>query len=207
MSTTGCLMTSTPQFTPPQHTAPFLVEATASPDTRAVVVIDSASSQGANPMLTFSANVISQDDPTGTFSQVESELLLDCGISRFMGQAPFFGTPLGGSNLNPGTIDQTTDRRVSANWFVGDPDVAPGCHTVTLVASHQFPRPWQCPCPGDYSMITWQVLRCDSSAGTCTSLPLGACPVEPDQLTATTCDKFLATVGSSSCSAADGGAP
>src|SRR5262249_6684508 len=62
MSTTGCLITSTPQFQPQEHTAPFLVATTADPDSRSLVILDAANKGTTN----FKAEVISQDDQPGS---------------------------------------------------------------------------------------------------------------------------------------------
>jgi len=170
LSTSGCLITDPPQFTAQQHTAPFLVPSSAEPDARSVIIIDSASIG----TETFSAEVISQDDPagsTGQFQNVQSRLYIDYGFLAGPGQP--FRYVLPGTTIGSGTLSQTTGRRVSASWFAGTNPVDPGCHTVTLVASHLFDDVPECPaCDDDFSTITWQVLRCDSSMGTCASLPV-----------------------------------
>jgi hypothetical protein len=172
MSTTGCLITDTPQFTPQTHTAPFLVAATAYPDLRTVVVVDT---QKLMPEM-FAADVISQDDPpdsTGQFQEVHSRLYLDYGIPGGIG-LPFPYYPITGDSLLPGTLAQTTGRRISATWQPAEQDVPLGCHTATLMVSHLFDDQPGCPvCVNDFSMISWQVLRCDSSVlGNCDQLPV-----------------------------------
>jgi hypothetical protein len=207
-STTGCLITDPPQFTTQQHTAPFLVPSSASPDARSVVILD-IRNLGTE---TFSAEVISQDDPagsTGQFQQVQSRLYIDYGFTPGPGQP--FRYVLPGTTLDPGTIDQTTGRRVSASWFADSPPVDLGCHTVTLVASHIFDAVPECPaCNDDFSTITWQVLSCDSSSSTngCASLPLttagtGCPPLD------NSCEQVAAEsdAGSSCPEATDGGTP
>jgi hypothetical protein len=178
MSTAGCLITDPPQFTPQQHTAPFLVASTAAPDLREVVIVDAQ-----NLVLqTFAADVISQDDPadsTGQFQQVHTRLYIDYGFAVAPGEP--FRYVIDGDTIAAGTLDETTGRRVSATWQPAVYGVDPGCHTATLIASHVFDDQPGCPvCTDDYSILSWQLLRCDSSiAGDCDELPVsgpGECP-------------------------------
>jgi hypothetical protein len=205
MSTTGCLITDTPQFTPQTHTAPFLVAATADPDSRTIVIVDNDTLA-----VTFAADVISQDDPpdsTGQFQEVNSRLYLDYGIPGG-GGLPFPYYPIPGGMVNAGTLAQTTGRRISATWQPPERDVPLGCHTATLIVSHIFDEQSGCPvCIDDFSTITWQVLRCDSSMpGNCDELPItgaGAC-----QAPTTNCAtaESESDAGSSCPDLSDGGA-
>jgi hypothetical protein len=174
MPTAGCLVTDPPQFKAPKHTAPFLVESSTDPDTRQVVVIDSATLSMTSAIKTFSADVISQDDPAdgnGLFKQVSSRLYIDYGFKGAPGQ-PFLYV-LNGKTVPAGTIDQTTGRRASATWYPDVNRVEPGCHTATLIVSHIFDDEPGCPaCADDYSTITWQILRCDSAQNNCDALPV-----------------------------------
>jgi hypothetical protein len=176
LCTPACLITDPPQFKPPKHTAPFLVESSADPDPRRVKVVNSATLK-ADQTITFSADVVSQDDTdlASPFHQVESRLYIDYGFKDAPGQASRF--VLNGSSLvNPGSLDQTSGRRVSASWIPDVYRVEPGCHTATLVVSHRFDPESGCwACTDDFSTITWQILRCDSSAGDCDALDLTGC--------------------------------
>jgi hypothetical protein len=199
----ACLITDPTQFTAQQHTAPFLLEQTASPNPWLVKKIDDVDLVE-NPTVTFSAEVVSQDD--STFSQILTNLYIDYGYTG----AP--GVPyryyLGGTPLPAATL-QTTGRVVSAQWFPLDYMVSPGCHTATLVVSHIFDSN-ECPaCTDDYSMITWQLLRCNSgmTPSDCDELPTSG----PSSCLAFTssCAQVLADAGpdASSCpEAVDGGA-
>jgi hypothetical protein len=187
-SATGCLITDSPQFQVPGHTAPFLVAASALPDLRNVVVVDS-SMLLASTSFPFSADVISQDDPAGSnsdFTQVKSLLYIDYGFNEVPGlpyRYVFPGTTL----TQPGTLDQTSVRNVSASWLPDVSSVAPGCHTATLVASHVFVMSGnlpECPaCNDDFSTLTWLVLACDRSTdpSSCDDLPtmMGECLPPP----------------------------
>ena len=208
LSTTGCLITDTPQFTPQTHTAPFLVAASAYPDPHTVVIVDVVEGQNPPPVI-FAADVVSQDDPlgsTGQFQFVYSRLYLDYGVQG-TGGLPFPDYPISGEHVAPGTLAQTQGRRVQAQWLPGERDVSLGCHTATLMVSHLFDDQPGCPvCPNDSSMISWQVLRCNSSlpGNDCNALPIlgpGMC-----QPITTGCPSVEADAGSSCPDLADAGA-
>jgi hypothetical protein len=206
-SATGCLITDSPQFQVPAHTAPFLVAATALPDVRNVVVVDSAS-PNFDDGYQFQANVISQDDPAGSgdaFTTVHSNLYIDYGLGEVPG-LPFRYVIPGTDLAAGGTLDETTGRTVTATWYPQLDSVADGCHTATLIASHIFVDPSGCPaCDNDYSTLTWLVLACDSSMmGSCDPLPtmMGECLESPHL---TTCASALADAGSQCPESTDGG--
>jgi hypothetical protein len=172
LSTTGCLITDPPQFTAPQHTAPFLLQATAEPDPNQILWVDDVNLPAE---MTFSAQVVSQDDSSpsvGPFYQIETNLYIDYGYTGFPGEP--FRYYFGGTTITAGTLE-TTGRTVNGSWDPGVYSVPYGCHTATLVVSHIFDQN-QCPaCSDDYSTITWQMIRCNSGMpGTdidCTTLP------------------------------------
>jgi hypothetical protein len=214
LASTGCLITSTPQFKAQQHTAPFLVPSSAFPDTRDVVVVDYGQPDAQNLKLPFSADVISQDDPSdssGLFTTVSSALYIDYGVKAPSG-GPFAWYIQTGGKLAPGMINQTATRKVEEDWFPGQYTVPIGCHTATLVVSHIFDDATHCPmCASDTSSITWQVLACNSTNGEdCTNLPLSgaqACAIEVNPASAVTCASVEIDAGASICpNATDGGA-
>lgn len=207
MSSTGCLITSTPTFQEQKHTAPFLIPSTAQPDLRLVKIVADG-----DTTVTFSAEVVSQDDPadgTGVFKNVQSRLYIDYGTTVPGSAQPYFDV-IGGTTLSAGTVDQTSGRQVTVVWPTQSPPVTYGCHTATLVVSHLFDAVPQCPaCEDDFTMLTWQVLRCGASQS-CDALPLtedGACAVQSNPLQATSCEAVHAAHGSSCPSTADGGTP
>jgi hypothetical protein len=208
MSATGCLITDAPQFQAQQHTAPFLVASSADPDPRSVVLWDTIDPPMAGQ--TFSADVISQDDPAGSadlFTQVGARLYIDYGLSAGVGLPPFRYV-LGDSMLpSGGTLDETSGRRISVTWYPSY-TVETGCHTATLVVSHIFDE-MGCPaCDDDFSTLTWQVLACAESNDTCNALPVsGTAGCLPAPLTS--CETFHAQSDApSTCPGitADGGA-
>jgi hypothetical protein len=209
MSTTACLITDTPSFEPPKHTKPFLDPITADPSVRDVVVIDSVDLATTSMSKTFSADVHSQDDPAdsnGFFRQVQVRLHIDYGNPVAEGFASRF--PISSPPLDPGgTLDQT-GRRASVAWYPSVYPVGRGCHTATLMVSHHFQDVSGCPtCNDDYTAITWQILRCDSSIDPddCKTLPLvvgeGGCPPPT-----TSCEKLNDGGACPASTTADGGA-
>lgn len=177
MTSTGCLITDPPQFNPPKHTMPFLVEATADPDPTRILTVDTQLLPTTQSVLQFSAEVRSQDDPSGTttpFQQVEGKLYIDYGLNLpGTENQPFRFVFDGSPTLASGTLAQT-GRRITASWTPSFVDVHPGCHTATLIVSHKFQDPpSSCPiCADDFSAITWQILRCDRSVDGCKDLPV-----------------------------------
>lgn len=153
MASTSCLVTSTPDFTPPKRTRPFLVTATADPDPRAIQILDAP--PGAAIPYNFSADVVSDDQG----AKVLGRLYIDLGKPN-LGGAPF-NQVAPTRTLDPGTMADTRPRRIEAKGtFAYTLDL--GCHTATLMVSHEFTES-QCPtCLNDSSQISWPVYRCNT---------------------------------------------
>jgi|HubBroStandDraft_6_1064221.scaffolds.fasta_scaffold274952_2 hypothetical protein len=155
----------------PQPTQPFL--ASAVPDPRQVLVVDTQALESSDAPIVFSATVTSFDQ-----QPIESRLYIDYGSFSHGPAGPPFVASLPGSTLGAGPPGATSGT-ITAEWFPNMVQVDPGCHTATLMVSHQFddgPGGLGCPtCDSDSSAITWQVLRCDSAVGNCSELPLEAC--------------------------------
>jgi hypothetical protein len=211
MSTIGCLITSTPDFSPPQHTAPFLFASTALPPADEVLIVS-----GTDPAeKTFTANFVSQDDPSGDFSIVKAVLYIDYGISIEGSDQPYRWAIRSDVLLQqPGSLNQT--RQLSVTWNQNPYFVSEGCHTAMLVATHVLdqagPLCWSC--DDDFTSITWQVLRCTGSGSDCQALPLpgdtdgGVCPTAPGQLMAgNSCTALHKKRGATCPETTDGGAP
>lgn len=199
MSTSACLITDPPQFTAPQHTAPFLLQQTANPDPGQILVVNDVDLPSE---ITFSAQVVSQDDSSpsaGAFYEIRTKLYIDYGFTDQPGK-PFIWE-LDGTTIGAGTIE-TAGRLVAAQWDPAFNTVPDGCHTATLVASHIFDdqrlNDTDCPvCADDYSTITWTMLRCNAGmTGThfdCTELPVMG-PTSCAGLTSS-CAQVLADAG------------
>jgi hypothetical protein len=162
MAFSSCLVTSTPDFTPPQRTRPFLVPSSADPDTRGVILIDTLEHPGSQTSIEFSADVVSEDQG----AMVQGVLYIDYG--KASGDKPF-AEAIQIRDLPPSTLTDPAKRNMRVTWNVKNSVLGPGCHSVTLLVSHNLDRLTSCPvCRNDSSQITWQVYGCGlASAATC----------------------------------------
>lgn len=157
----ACLITSAPDFSPPKPTAPFLIPATADPDPRTVLLVDEAQTDPSTKYA-FSAYVASED----AGQQVILKLYLDYGYPDNVvdPRQPFRDLYGLGGYVAAGTLTDT--QRVAAiDWAPSNTE--PGCHTITLVASHAFEDAiTHCPvCLSDSSQITWPIFICNETKG------------------------------------------
>jgi hypothetical protein len=162
MSSLGCLVTSTPDFTPPTRTRPFLVPSSVDPDARGVLLIDTVEHPKSLTSLEFSADIVSEDQGTS----VQGVLYIDYGL--VMNDKPFrelIQIP----DVRPSTLTDPVKRNIRATWHVAGSTIGPGCHTVTMLVTHDLDRVSSCPrCRNDSSQITWQVYSCGgTSAAKC----------------------------------------
>lgn len=149
----GCLVASTPEFEKPQQTRPFLLAASADPDIREFVII---TDEKANIRNEFSALVMSED----VGEPVKVALYIDYGEPNVEGR-PFHKALTLFPDLPAGKLSDG-GRRIRAHLFPEQENVEPGCHTVTMIVSHEFDYSG---CPkslDDSSQLTWTVLRCSS---------------------------------------------
>jgi hypothetical protein len=179
----ACLVTSTPDFTPPTQTRPFIIPSSADPDPRAVKVLDDVDPD-AMGTIDFKAQIVSDDQ----LEQVAFQVYIDYGVANPVTSQPFL---VQDSNVRPlpaSTMQETKPRIADAK--VPPQIIAFGCHTVTLMASHHFDALTGCPsCANDSSFVTWPVYHCNSSSGPpcdpvdfakCTvHTGLVSCPAEP----------------------------
>lgn len=157
----GCLVTSSPSFEEPERTPPFLLGPSARPDPRLVEVIDMAD---LDP-VEFSATVRSEDNGV----DVQGRLVLDYGFVPPGGPPGVpYRQPLGDPVIVGASTLDDTSRTLSALWFPGSNQTNPGCHTVTLFATHELDFSRGCPAdPADFDSITWTVIVCDSNQAPC----------------------------------------
>ncbi len=157
MASTSCLVTSTPDFTPPKRTPPFLIAASADPDLRGVLKVNTlAQKEAGNLPIAFSADVISEDQGTNVYGH----LYIDYG--KGVGQ-PGVDVITEIPPLDPSTMSDTS-RRISGKWNfdISSLKIKNTCHTVTLIVSHEFDSATSCPvCRSDSSQLTWPVYVCD----------------------------------------------
>ena len=156
MAFTGCLVTSTLEFTPPERTRPYLVTATADPDPRGVLLVNTLEQlQMGKTSFEFSADVVSEDQG----AKVKGYLYIDYG--KTVGDHPYADLIPEIRELPPSTMSDTTKRNIRGKWNVASNAPSDGCHTVTLIVSHEFDAETSCPvCRNDSSQLTWPVFAC-----------------------------------------------
>lgn len=162
MSSLGCLVTSTPDFTPPERTRPFLVPSSVDPDARGVILIDTVEHPKSLTSIDFSADIVSEDQG----SPVQGVLYIDYGAT--LSDRPFREL-IQVRDVPASTLSDQVKRPIRGTWNLANSTVGPGCHTVTLLVSHDLDRITSCPvCRNDSSQITWQVFHCGgASAALC----------------------------------------
>lgn len=161
MTSTGCLVTSTPDFTPPKRTRPFLITASADPDPRNFQILDGPPGSAFAP--SFSADVLVNDQT----DKIKARLYIDYGNPNPAGDPFKQYYPV--QHIDASTVADTKTLRIKANTTLAYP-IDPGWHTATLMVAHDFEDNHQCPvCLNDSSQISWPLYRCNSldSADSC----------------------------------------
>ncbi|WP_437680162.1 hypothetical protein [Sorangium sp. So ce131] len=156
----GCLVLSAPEYEEPAQTAPALMAT--SPDVfRPIYITELIKSQ---EIIDFGATVLSEDNG----APVQVYLYIDYG-KRTRANRPFRRSS-NAKLVSAGTIAEGK-RSFQASWFYEPlPDAgewqtaADKCHTITMMASHEF-NPCDCPrSPRDMGWLTWQLIDCDPNA-------------------------------------------
>lgn len=166
-ATSGCLVTDSPDFSPPARTAPQLF-----PVLPTTEFIRALTGESGYQLPKFDANVLSED----AGDDLESALLIDYGVEGPGGDPWLTATP--GPTL-PARSLADGPRLVSAGW---NPfNFGAGCHTVTMMVTHAKwgvnPGYW---CPkeaNDYATLTWVVALCGADVSSCT---FDDCPIRGD---------------------------
>jgi hypothetical protein len=167
MASTGCLVTSTPEFMPPERTRPFLVTATADPDPRGVLLVNTLEQRKDSQVsFVFSADVVSEDQG----AKVKGHLYIDYG--KRVGDNIYADLITEFPELPPSTMADTTKRNIRGKWNIDSNAPATGCHTVTLIVSHEFDAETSCPvCRNDSSQLTWPVFACPPNTAASECVP------------------------------------
>ena len=173
-ATTGCLVTSTPEFESlrPEQSAPSLRAQDADPPLGTLVTIE----QGEIEEI-FRASVVSEDGG----ESIKVALIVNYGVENASTGTPYYDATISTGEVAPATLADGP-RPVSAELPVTTrmPD-APGCYTVTMMVSHDFPPGTACPSNiSDSDELTWLVLRrCKEDGQSCVTGidPEVDCPV------------------------------
>lgn len=173
MFSASCLVTSKPEIETRQTTAPFLVGSSADPDVREFIRLD-----GDTP-VTLSAEVVSEDGSRN----LQTALYLDYGIQDPQLPDWPYAWAFRGNQFPAGTLADGP-RRIHQTFYPAGYPLEVGCHTLTLVVSHEFEQvsnDRDCPASlADSSQLTWYLLEC-SAPGNCPAIDLASedqkCPV------------------------------
>ena len=197
MLSSACLVTSKPQIEQSQATAPFLVAASADPDAREFIRLDD------DTPITLSADVLSDDGDR----RVQTALYVDYGLQNpKLPQWPY-ALAIPGNSFAPATLADGP-RRLHQTFVPSIYKLESGCHTLTLIVSHEFDQSTDlryCPTSlADSSQLTWYLLKCDAP-GNCPTIDLASakqsCPV------ATVACPPTSGAGATIASPGDAGAP
>jgi len=179
LSSAGCLVTSVPDYQPPEQTRPILMADTATPATWELLEFTRTGVNEPYPELPFSVEVVSED--LGVDVQAKFFLVARGALNTFQ-----FG--YAGGTLEAGSLTDT-GRTLRKGW---SPSLAfeptADCYTLFWVAAHAFDAQTGCPAPAadpdtgeprdpprdDFSILTWTVLVCPDSTP-CAATTLAKC--------------------------------
>ena len=151
MSSSACLVISPPEYENPRQTSPFLIATDAFPSLGKNIDVDELTQ-----FVEFGGAVLSEDNGAA----VELALYVDYGQPNAAG-LPYKNRVYPFEPIPPGTIADGPRKFQGKKWFLDSVPVGPGCHSITMMASHRF-NASVCPVDAtDSSFLTWQVIKCD----------------------------------------------
>jgi hypothetical protein len=157
MSSTACLVVSPPEYEQPKRTAPFLVAEEAYPILEKTIEVDDTEG-----FVEFGGAVLSEDNG----APVEVALYIDYGQSNAAGH-PYKNRVYPFEPILPGTIADGPRKFQGKRWYLDSAPVAAGCHTITMMASHEFGAN-VCPLSvDDSSFLVWRIAKCDANGNDC----------------------------------------
>ncbi len=151
-TSSACIVTGSPDFSPPEKTRPQLIAVTPTTEFIRPAFVD-----GAFQPTTLQAELLSEDGG----DNLQPVLLIDYGFDG-PGDVPWrHAAPV--DVIAPGTLSEGP-RPLSISWTPPS-FIQPGCHTLTLLVTHEArgsnPGFW-CPAdPDDYATLTWFVALCE----------------------------------------------
>jgi hypothetical protein len=173
-SATSCLITESPSFEPVKRSRPQLLEST-TPTTQVFKVVRGDNSAFDPNPATFFADVISED----AGDDLSAVLLIDYGVGDGGELSPPWKDVSVGDAVTPGTL-QDGRRPISISW-TRLLQRKPGCHTVTMLVTHQHRQQnpdFYCPKdPDDFDTLTWLAVICETSSGSEPDCDLSNCPL------------------------------
>lgn len=173
----GCLVTTEPVAYEPTQTPPIILASGLDPDPRGILRI--GGDEGVDE-VGITASILSED----AGSSVKFAFYLDYGAKSASGR-PFRLAVQTLPELPAATMADGPRSVVGIRWF--DDSIfglEPGCHRLTLIATHAFDSATGCPQNlDDSSQITWHFRQCDvgecpSSLVNCPAVE-ATCPLTP----------------------------
>lgn len=150
----SCLETGSPVTYEPTQSPPIIMASALSPDPRGILLL--GGDEGLSEFA-VTASVVSED----AGENVKLALYVDYGITNALGQ-PFRFALQTFPELEAGTLAKGPRQLLGVRWVDGVFPIQPGCHRLTLVATHAFDSASGCPKNlNDSSQITWHFRQCD----------------------------------------------
>jgi hypothetical protein len=149
----SCLVTTSPEFAQPVQTPPFLTNLSPNPYQIQTIRSAQGATTGYEPAGPITFDVVSEDLQS---PPLQAALLLD-----FQGLGVPYDIPALAVNRNIPAGHLPAPRHVDAMSFGLSPSVTKGCHSVTLIVTHEFASdPFQQrkinpKKEGDVATVTW----------------------------------------------------
>ena len=146
------MVTASPEFAEPLPTPPFITNLTPNPYQIQPIRSVQGATTGYEPAAPITFDVVSEDlQKPG----LQAALLLD-----FQGLSLPYDIPALAVNLNIPAGHLPSPRHAGPMSFGLSPSVTKGCHSVTLIVTHEFAndifsRTINPKEPGDVAMVTW----------------------------------------------------
>lgn len=172
----GCLVTTEPVAYEPTQSPPIILASGLDPDPRGILRI--GGDEGVDE-VGITASILSEDAE----SSVKFAFYVDYGATNALGQ-PFSFALQTLPELQAATMADGPRSLLGVRWVDGIFPIEPGCHRLTLVATHAFDTETGCPQNlADSSQVTWHFRQCD--VGECPvslvncPVPTATCPLAP----------------------------
>lgn len=176
MLSQACLLVGEPNTDPPKRTPPVLRRPDP-PDNEFIRLVRNANQK--YDSVVFRAEVSSED----VADELNTSLLIDYGKTNPSGD-PWLNVQ-GGGILPPTTLASGW-RDITIAWTPNENLTGAGCHTITMLVTHQLAgtNGFFCPKdPDDYDTQSWMVVLCENDPDNC---DFSGCLVDGAQSTSDT---------------------
>lgn len=169
-------MTTEPVAYEPTQSPPIILASGLDPDPRGILRI--GGDEGVDE-VGITASILSEDAD----ASVKFAFYVDYGTTNALGQ-PFSFALQTLPELQAATMADGPRSLLGVRWVDGIYPIDPGCHRLTLIATHAFDTETGCPQNlADSSQVTWHFRQCD--VGECPvslvncPVPTATCPLAP----------------------------